>query len=299
MSLFLFLYSYLGDHAVMPKRTFSEGYLQINFTTNFIVAQITSIAIVYFLIDVNFHSERQILAKNDQLAKANAELDRFVYSASHDLRAPLSSILGLVELYHLSSDEAEKKKVVGLIQARANKLDEFIQEILDYSRNSRLEIKNQAVNGRALVNEVMDGLRYTKNFEKISIEVEAHSDCTFCTDPERLKVILNNLLANSLKYYDPEKSQPFIKIIFNQSSSFWSVSIEDNGIGIQSGHHSKIFDMFYRAHENSEGSGLGLYIVKEAVERMGGLVSMKSEHEKGSTFTVEFPKTIAATPEPA
>jgi signal transduction histidine kinase len=290
LSLFLFLYSYLGDHGILPKRTFNETYLQINFTTNFIVALITSIAIVYFLIDVNFHSERQILAKNAQLAKANAELDRFVYSASHDLRAPLSSILGLVEVFHLSQDETERKKVVSLIQARANKLDEFIQEILDYSRNSRVEIKSQSVNGLALVQEIIEGLRYSKNFEKILIDIDAQSDCTVRTDPERLKVILNNLLANALKYHDADKSQPFVRITFTKSKAFWSVTVEDNGIGIGSDHHPRIFDMFYRAHESSEGSGLGLYIVKEAAERMGGSVSMKSELGLGSVFTVEFPE---------
>ena len=290
LSLVLFLYSYWGDHAIVPKRVFTEEYLQINFTVNFVVAQITSIAIVYFLIDVNFHSEKQILAKNDQLAKANAELDRFVYSASHDLRAPLSSILGLVRVYDLSDSETEKKTVVRLIQDRVNKMDDFISEILDYSKNSRLDIVRETLNGQALVTEVIDGLRYSKDFEKIGFDVEPPGDFTLRTDPKRLRVILNNLITNSLKYHDPDKGRSQIKIIFRQTEQFWSVTIQDNGVGIKPDHHTKIFDMFYRAHENSEGSGLGLYIVKEVAERMGGAVSVESEFGKGSAFTVLFPE---------
>lgn len=288
LSLAFFMYSYLGDHAIMPKRVFTEGYLQINFTTNFVVAQATSIAIVYFLIEVNFQSEKQTLSKNDQLAKANAELDRFVYSASHDLRAPLSSILGLVNLYNLTDSEEERHQVVGLIQDRVNKLDNFIREILDYSRNARLQIRTEAVNGPLLVKEVMEGLRYSPGFEKIKIELHA-ADPVVHTDPERLKVILNNLLANSLKYHDHTKSQPFIRIRFSKEPETWNVVVEDNGQGIHPNHHDRIFEMFYRAHETSEGSGLGLYIVKEVVERMGGAVSVHSQLGDGSVFQVTFP----------
>jgi signal transduction histidine kinase len=290
LSIVLFCYSYWGEPSLLPRQIFTEDSLRINFTTNFIVAMATSLAIVYFLIDVNFHSEKQILAKNDQLAKANSELDRFVYSASHDLRAPLSSILGLVQVYNLSSNEAEKQSVVQLIQDRVHKMDAFIGEILDYSKNSRLDIELETVNARTLIAEVIDGLRYSKDFDKIGVEVEPRTDFTIHTDPKRLKVILNNLLANSLKYHDPAKSRPLIKIKLKRTKALWSVSIQDNGVGIKPEHHAKIFDMFYRAHESSEGSGLGLYIVKEVAERMGGLVSVESEHRIGSSFTVAFPE---------
>jgi signal transduction histidine kinase len=289
LSLGLFLYSFWGTHPYIIEHVFSEKYLHVNFTINFIVALITCVAIVYFLIDVNFHSEKQILEKNEQLAKANTELDRFVYSASHDMRAPLSSILGLVEVYKLSSSEQEKLKILDLIQNRANKLDDFIREILDYSRNTRLEIRQEIVDYHALVQEIIEGLTYSKDFEKIKIEVFPVSEVQIRTDPERLKVILNNLLTNSVKYHDSGKSQSFIKVIFNKNPSSWSVTIEDNGIGIKPDHQAKIFEMFYRAHESSEGSGLGLYIVKEAVERMGGTVSAKSEFSIGSAFVIEFP----------
>lgn len=294
LSAALFFLSYWGDFAILPKPHFTEESLQINFTTNFLVAQITSITIVYFLINVNFHSEKQILAKNEQLAKANSELDRFVYSASHDLRAPLSSILGLVQVYDLSDSETEKKEIIRLIRDRVNKMDDFIREILDYSKNARLNIASEIFDGPALVQEVVEGLRYTRDFERIKVEIQPARDFKLCTDPKRLKVILNNLLANSLKYHDPGKGHVQIKIVFGQSAETWSVTIQDNGLGIKADDHTRIFDMFYRAHENSDGSGLGLYIVKEVVERMGGEISLQSEPGKGSSFTVTIPGTNSA-----
>jgi signal transduction histidine kinase len=287
LSLILFLLSYWGNHAILPIRVFTEEYVQINFTLNFIIAQVTAIAIVYFLIDVNFRSENQIRSKNEQLAKANSELDRFVYSASHDLRAPLSSILGLIKVYELSQSEEEKKQAVWLIQDRVYKLDNFISEILDYSRNARLELKNEKIKTITLVQEVIEGLRYSKNFEKVTFDIPKSEDEVY-SDPERLKVILNNLLANSVKYRDPAKKESFVKVLFSRKGTSWSLEVQDNGIGIQDEHHKKIFDMFYRAHENSEGSGLGLYIVKEVVERMGGTVEVRSMHGQGSTFVVSF-----------
>jgi signal transduction histidine kinase len=289
VSLGLFLYAYWVHPDIVPKRTFTEAYLNINFTTNFIVALVTAIAIVYFLIEVNYNSEKVILHRNEQLAKANSELDRFVYSASHDLRAPLSSILGLVQVYQMSGSSDERNQVVGLIKDRVNKLDHFISEILDYSRNSRLQIRKTVVNGTLLAKEIIEGLRYTRGFEGVKIYLD-NAEVLLVTDPERLKVILNNLIANALKYHDPAKDEPFVKIRFHKNHDAWHVEIEDNGQGIQEAHQIRIFEMFYRAHENSEGSGLGLYIVKEVAERMGGNVAIKSEFRKGSLFTVSFPE---------
>ncbi len=288
VSLALFLYSFWGEHSFIPKRPFTEEYLQINFTSNFIAAGVTSIAIVYFLINVNFQSEKKVIDKNEQLAKANAELDRFVYSASHDLRAPLSSILGLVNLYELSGNEAERETIINLIRERVNKMDNFINEILDYSRNARLSLRQENISSRELIHEIIEGLRYSKNFEKIRIDPGA-DDHVLCTDPERLKIVLNNLIANSLKYFDPDKTQSYIKIDVQKNKDMWSITVEDNGIGIPTELQGRIFEMFYRAHDRSEGSGLGLYIVKEVIARMHGSITVNSELNRGSKFTVTFP----------
>ena len=116
--------------------------------------------IFHFLLSINFHSENEILVKNDLLSKTNQELDRFVYSASHDLKAPLSSMLGLIEVAQRTDDPEEIKMCLGMMRGRINILDDFIREIIDYSRNARLELKKDKFSLLELTKEVVDGLLF-------------------------------------------------------------------------------------------------------------------------------------------
>lgn len=141
LSLILFFLSYWFDISIKTPRVFTEEYIQISFAINFTVSLTIGIALLYFLIDVNHATEKELLAKNDLLAKTNRELDRFVYSASHDLRAPLSSLLGLIEVAHKTSDPSEINQCLDLMRQRVNNMDGFIKEIIDFSRNIRQEVR--------------------------------------------------------------------------------------------------------------------------------------------------------------
>lgn len=228
-------------------------------------------------------AEEKVLQQNELLAKANKELDHFVYSVSHDLRAPLSSILGLTSIYPMSKTQSEKDEVVKMIGDRANVLDEFIREVLDYSRNSRLDLKLQPVLVWQLVDEILAGLAHMEGYRSIDIRVEIPSDLTVVTDPERLKVILSNLMTNAIHYRDAGKSS-FLAIRAHRSEKGWSMEVEDNGIGIKSEHLPRVFDMFYKAHDTSQGSGLGLYIANEAASRLKGRLEVSSVYAQGTTF---------------
>ncbi len=228
-------------------------------------------------------AEEKVLQQNELLAKANKELDYFVYSVSHDLRAPLSSILGLTSIYPMSKSQAEKDEVVKMIGDRANVLDDFIREVLDYSRNSRLDLKLQPVLLWQLVEELLDGLAHMEGYKDIDIRLEIPSDLTVVTDPDRLKVILSNLLTNAIHYRDTGKKS-FIAVRANRSEQEWSMEVEDNGIGIRPEHQPRIFEMFYKAHDTSKGSGLGLYIAFEAAHRIKGRLEVKSVYAQGTMF---------------
>ena len=117
---------------------------------------------------------------------------------------------------------------------------------------------------------------------KLNDSVEVQSDAY------RLKVVFSNLISNAIKYHDLAKDKPYILISCDKNHGY-HINVEDNGIGIPEEHQSKIFDMFYRAHDRSEGSGLGLYIVKETLTKIGGQISVASEHGKGSTFSITLP----------
>lgn len=295
LSLCLFIASYVFEIKIVHLSqeqaavVYSEQYVRTTFITNFIIALIVSVSIFYFLLEVNHYSENEILLKNDQLSKTNQELDRFVYSASHDLKAPLSSMLGLIEIAQRTEDPEEVKTCLGMMKERVNNLDDFIKEIIDYSRNSRLELKKDNFLLMDLMKEAVDGLRYAEGFENIYIIYNISSDLEVISDRRRMKVVLNNLIGNSFKYHDPAKENPMIEIVAIKENGDFKIEIKDNGLGIATEHQSKVFDMFYRASEKSKGSGLGLYIVKETIEKMSGKISVDSELGKGTRFIVQLP----------
>lgn len=235
------------------------------------------------------NSEAQIIEQNRLLAKANDELDRFVYSASHDLRAPLSSLLGLISIAKRTDRQEEIAACLSMMEERVNTMDGFIREITDYSRNSRLEVSREPIALHKLIHGIIENLRYVNGASSITIHVGIPTDTIIQTDPGRLKVILNNLISNALKYQDTKKPDQKIEIGYTLSGQRSSIYVRDNGQGIAPEHQSKIFNMFYRASENSDGSGLGLYIVKETLDKLGGSILVESEPEKGSTFTIFLP----------
>jgi len=234
-------------------------------------------------------AEQQVLDQNILLAKTNAELDRFVYSTSHDLRAPLSSVLGLISIAEKTQDPEEVRHCLTMMKERIHHLEEFIREIIDYSRNSRVEVKRTPTNLYQLINDVVENLRHAQGSENIFVKYDIPKDLDLKTDGSRLKVVLNNLIGNSIKYSDQEKENQFISVKTSQEQDQVKIFIEDNGVGISQEHHLKIFDMFYRASEKSQGSGLGLYIVRETVQKLGGDISFESIPGKGTTFEIVIP----------
>lgn len=239
-------------------------------------------------IDERKKAAEEILNKNEQLAKTNEELDRFVYSASHDMRAPLSSLLGLINISEKTTDVAELRTYMIMMRERIKTMEGFIKEVTDYSRNARTALAIEKVALAALMRETAQNLAYLVD-KPVRVEIKISDEFTVQTDINRLKVITNNLLANALKYHNLQQKDPRITIWCQQQNGMAQISIEDNGQGISPEHHEKIFDMFFRASENSEGSGLGLYIVRETLHKLGGTISVESTPGKGSTFTFTIP----------
>jgi signal transduction histidine kinase len=242
-------------------------------------------------IDEVKQKEYQILQQNQQLEKTNRELDRFVYSASHDLRAPLASILGLINLCQNEHSSAEVAKMLELMKGRVANLNQFIAEIIDYSKNARMEIKSEAISLKDLAMELFESVKYRKEAESIHFKSNIDTRLMISTDLSRLKIVLNNLLDNAVKYHDRSKKETYVQISAFKSLDKVIISVEDNGRGIPFDLQPKVFDMFYRASEDSKGSGLGLYIVKETVEKLGGAIKLKSGPGVGSTFTIELTQT--------
>lgn len=244
-------------------------------------------AVVFYFIFI--WRVRRVQAVNDQLSKVNAELDRFVYSASHDIRAPLTSILGATKIAIEQSSPDEKNMYLGMIRESAKKLDGFIRDIIDYSRNQRLEVMPEKILLKEEIESIVESLKYLDENEQVSCTVQA-PDADFVTDVRRLRVILKNIIANALFYFDPNKKEPFVVIKCEVSVSNLVFTISDNGKGMKEDVLKNIFTMFYRGNTDSKGSGLGLYIVKENIEKLGGNIEVKSAFKKGTTFIITIPQ---------
>jgi PAS domain S-box-containing protein len=240
-------------------------------------------------IDGRKQAELKIVEQNKKLVKANLELDNFVYRVSHDIRAPLSSILGLANLGKRTDDVTELKKYLGMVEERANALDKFIHDILNYSKNIHNEVERSKINLKRLVEQVLSELDYIYDKRTVMIYTMFSDDAEIMTDRQRIYLIMSGLLSNSLQYRNPAESSSWIRIKLETQSTF-IITVEDNGIGIQPSLLPRIFDMFFRATESSKGSGIGLYIVREAVAKIGGTIDVESEPGKRTLFTLNIPK---------
>jgi len=238
-------------------------------------------------------AETLLKKRNEDLTKINAELDRFVYSASHDLRAPLVSILGLLNVVKVDPDEQSRNMYFDMMEKSVNKLDRFVQEIIHYSRNSRLEVKTEEIDLKALFNEVFDSLKHIQGAEKVElqIEIEQTTEKPFISDSSRLSVIFNNLISNAINYRSRRHDHPYIRLRATIKADQAVLVISDNGLGISAEYRHRVFDMFFRATEDTSvsGSGLGLYIVKESIDMLEGQISLESEQNVGTSFTITLP----------
>jgi signal transduction histidine kinase len=230
-------------------------------------------------------------AQNKELEKINKELDLFAYRVSHDLRGPIASIRGLVDIVRSAESKEESEFCLERITSSTIKLDGFIQDILDLSRNSRTEVEFQSVNVCSMVGDVTDSLRFMDSNGKVNLILNC-SQPTIQTDPLRLKIILTNLITNAYKYYDEQKECSTIEVTCARENQNLCISIKDNGIGIQEEHRDKIFEMFFRGTDKSVGTGLGLYVVKEIVGKLKGSIDLKTSIGHGSEFIVTLPEKI-------
>ncbi|HEY4798938.1 MAG TPA: PAS domain S-box protein, partial [Bacteroidia bacterium] len=227
---------------------------------------------------------------NEQLNEKVQDMNMFIYRASHDLRGPLASILGLSALGKTESASNEQMNFYfDKINFSISRLDMIIQELSKIGRIIQVPVKIESVDLKKEIPEIIDSLRALPNSSKIKFEIlidtpKINSDKVF------LIMILQNLIANAINYSDTRKSTRMITIRAFESMGGNVLVVSDNGIGIESELQKKVFDMFYRGNESSTGTGLGLYIVKQTVQKLGGRIKLSSEKGKGTSFTIILPQ---------
>jgi signal transduction histidine kinase len=252
------------------------------------------VGLTVFSRDITNQTRAEDLLKkqNEELTKINAELDRFVYSASHDLRAPLMSIKGLLNMIKVDPDKKNAAHYLELMERSVTKLDNFISDIIHYSRNSRMDILPMSIDFTGLLQESIDSLKFMEGAEAVRSIKTLNCETPFYSDYGRLLIIFNNMISNAVRYRDTRKQDSYLKIDITADQREAVISFSDNGVGIPEEYVDKIFKMFFRANADSKGSGLGLYIVKSAVEKLSGTIKVQSNVGEGTTFTVSIPNLL-------
>ncbi|MFN0203043.1 MAG: PAS domain S-box protein [Bacteroidia bacterium] len=234
-------------------------------------------------------AEEQLIHQNQELLKINEELNNFVYRTSHDLRAPLTSLMGLIQIIELAKDAQEQKRYLSMMSKQLNYLDGVIREIIDYRKVSAGETFISCISIEQKIAEAIERFQFLENYDLIERSIDIQGDSDFYTDETKLNIILNNLISNSIKYADLSKTKPFLRIEARISPKEAVLHISDNGIGIPDVHLPNIFKMFFRATTQQNGTGLGLYIVKEALEKLGGGIEVESHFQVGTSFSLRIP----------
>jgi signal transduction histidine kinase/ligand-binding sensor domain-containing protein len=224
-----------------------------------------------------------------QLDKTVLELDRFVYSASHDLSSPLKSFKGLIEILKHETEPDNIMMCIEHMIKSVGSLEEVIKNLIDYSKNTHSLVEHTSIDFNDLLKEVISELLYWPEAKNIRFDLPEDKSQVIRSDRKRLKIILHNLIGNAIKYADYKKAISFIGFDFKLHNDNFEIRIIDNGIGIDEEHLEKIFEMYYRASEKSTGSGLGLFIVKEAVNKMNGTIRVESVKKEGTTFIFNLP----------
>ncbi len=232
---------------------------------------------------------RRLKKTVDQLNKTIGELDRFVYSASHDISAPLKSIKGLVHIARHDNQDQNLTIHLNYIEESIIKLEQVIEELIQFSRNARSDLEYVDIDLNVFVNEIVDSLKFMPEYNRLQFDISIPQNTIIRSDRQRMQMVVHNLLSNAIKYQDLKKEHRKACVKYSHDGDWWSLEIGDNGIGISEMHRKNVFQMFYRATEKASGSGLGLFIAKEAMDKLGASIHLKSKENLGTMFHLIFP----------
>jgi len=229
----------------------------------------------------------QLKRKVSELERKNDELNRFVYSTSHDLRSPLASVMGIINLARMENSIVDPNNYMDMIETCMNKMNMFIQRIIEYYKSVRVEDELAEIDFENMFKESIKICGMQRPEVKFNLKV--NQPVKFVNDVFRISIIIDNLISNAVKYQKPVSAKPIVNILVKADESEAQIEIEDNGIGIVEEHLNSIFKMFFRSTNTVSGIGIGLYIVKEALAKIGGDISVSSTYGEGTVFRIMMP----------
>ena len=244
-----------------------------------------------YVLNVNRELEERVKERTKELTKINNDLDNFIYTASHDLKAPINNIEGLMSLLHTRLSESPNilKKVASLLDLVNDSVTRFKNTLRDLTEVAKAENEEVTDEDKVSFAEMLEEVKLTN--ANLITEYQAEIIDDFSTVPEikfsrkNLRSIIYNLVSNAIKYSSPDRT-PKIYISSAREDSFVVLTVKDNGLGIKKEAQEKVFGMFKRLHNHVEGTGIGMAIVKRIVENNGGTIEMESEPGVGTQFRI-------------
>lgn len=233
----------------------------------------------------------KIVRKDFQRLEAvNKELDRYAYVVSHTLRGPLITVKGLLNLAEQTPDISSLRTLHEMMQTSINKVDTVLVRLLEQARNAHTETSVQRIDWVALLDDVINGLRYIDPQNTVNKFMHLETAIEFYSDPERIAMFLNHVIGNAFVHRNSEEHHESITSIevFTSAESA-IVVVKDNGKGIPTEYLSKVFDMFFKVDTGMPGAGLGLFLAKELVTKLGGTIDITSRINIGTTVRIELP----------
>ncbi len=228
--------------------------------------------------------------KTEIIVKKNLELDSFFYRVSHDLKGPINSLEGLNNLINHDIHDKVSLNYFTMYKKQINRISKIVMDLIELTRMNHQKMNKKLINFDLIVSECISSYHYFKNYKAISFIKKIDQQVEFYSEWPVINTILQNLIENGIKYAKSDIDRPHVTISISEEDEKIIIETSDNGLGIEPKYQNKIFDMFYRANENIDGTGLGLYIMKRAVERLNGSITLKSELGVGSSFIVQLPK---------
>jgi PAS domain S-box-containing protein len=233
---------------------------------------------------IDIHEQKLV---EEKLSSKVKELDAFLYRASHDLKSPVTSIEGIIRLAALEVKDETAKKFCGYIEQANSKMSSVIDSLVEVSTVNQEQFLESEVDLQDLIMQVLAKLPRPGDYN-VSLVVKDREASRIVSDRSLLSSVFEKLIDNAYKYRSPRNNQKLV-ITLGSSGNNIHIVFHDQGKGIRKEDLPKIFDMFYRADDSVPGNGLGLYIVRVAMEKLGGIVDVKSIRGQGSVFTLQFP----------